>query len=335
MSAWLPEDLRLLNSMRSRFLTGTAGAFDYWNSPKTLELYDATFARRIGWKWDAVLGELALRGWRPKTKRLVDLACGTGIATRRVLEHWKDYFSEVTLVDRSPLARQDASLRVSSTFPACSVRQDSNWEKHVEGAVVLLSHVLTEISDTVVGEWVAGLKKAEAVIWVESATHETSRRLGTLVRDRLIGMGGWRVVAPCTHSKECPMRGEKRESDWCHHFAQVPSEVHQDAAVQEWGRELGVDLRVLPYQFLVLENTGNQEVKKLEEGSRVIGRARMLKGHHRVLMCSAEGVEEKVVQKRDVPELYRDLKREEGVPLYRLDCEGARVRQASRLFEEK
>src|SRR5687767_12126966 len=77
----LPE-LAALRRIRERFLHGTAGDADYWRVPADVALYDSTFAERIGWKWDAVLGELRLRGWRPRSRRVLDWGCGSGIAHR-------------------------------------------------------------------------------------------------------------------------------------------------------------------------------------------------------------------------------------------------------------
>jgi len=39
-------------------------------------------------------------------------------------------------------------------------------------------------------------------------------------------------------------------------FCAVPSEAHQDSGLGEISKELGVDMRVLPYSFLVMQNGG-------------------------------------------------------------------------------
>ncbi len=72
MVQFTPDELSILRELRERFLAGTAGAADYWQSPEHLELYDSTYAERIGWKWDAVLDELDLRGWQPQSTRVLD-----------------------------------------------------------------------------------------------------------------------------------------------------------------------------------------------------------------------------------------------------------------------
>mgnify|MGYP006299798951 CR=1 FL=1 len=101
MSAWSASELRILTRLREGFLSGSAGVADYWQGREELALYHRTFAQRIGWKWDAVLGELHLRAWRPKTRHLVDWGCGSGVAACRVLREWEGGFERVTLVDLS------------------------------------------------------------------------------------------------------------------------------------------------------------------------------------------------------------------------------------------
>ena len=81
-------DWNALERLRKAFLGGTAGAIDYWQSENDLASYDATFAQRIGWKWDYVLHELTRRGWSPARGELLDWGCGSGIASRAFLDHF-------------------------------------------------------------------------------------------------------------------------------------------------------------------------------------------------------------------------------------------------------
>ncbi|MEY2599833.1 MAG: hypothetical protein RLZZ142_2092, partial [Verrucomicrobiota bacterium] len=67
--------------------------------------------------------------------------------------------------------------------------------------------------------------------------------------------------------------------------------------------------------------------------ARVIGRARELKGHLRVLSCERSGLHDRVLQKRDVPGVFKALRKEQGVPLYRWDLREERIVGGERLFE--
>ncbi|MCA8957882.1 MAG: hypothetical protein KDC87_17535, partial [Planctomycetes bacterium] len=91
------EDLEVdrLRAIRQRFLDAGESAHgigDYWASDLDLLHYDAVFAERIGWKWDAVLDEIDARGGLAVTEArsatLLDWGCGTGIASRRFVERF-------------------------------------------------------------------------------------------------------------------------------------------------------------------------------------------------------------------------------------------------------
>lgn len=330
MSALGREEIRRLKRLRDSFLAGTAGDADYWQDERDLELYSATFGRRIGWKWDAVIGELLLRRWVPGVTQLVDLGCGTGACVMRVLDQWPNQFERVTLMDRSALARNYAASLVRASHPGLEVRTVSPREVECSGALVLASHVVSELSGAALSEWVNRLGTAAAVIWVESATHDVARRLVAGVRESLLEAGGWRVVAPCTHSLACPMLSESAERHWCHHFARVPSEAHQDAVLAGVAKELGLDLRVLPYSFMVMDK--GQAPQQEAGDARVIGRALEYKAFLKVLSCQPDGLHEWTLSKRHVTAVFRELRKEEGVPLYRWKVEGERIVEGARLF---
>src|SRR5688572_769513 len=96
-------DWRTLDELRAAYLDGSAGAADYWKTESLLAGYDATFARRIAWKWHWVLAELDRRGWTPPPGTVVDFGCGTGVAAREVLGKYEG-FTDVALHDRSARA---------------------------------------------------------------------------------------------------------------------------------------------------------------------------------------------------------------------------------------
>ena len=332
MSHWTKDEIKTLNLMRERFLAGNAGAADYWNSDADLVLYERTFAQRIGWKWDAVLSELTLRGWSPPAVKLVDWACGSGIAGRRTLEHWPEAFASVTVTDRSYKARNFAVSRLREKRGDLVVEAGAPEQVDCEGALVLVSHLLTELSEGELRGVLERLNAAAAVIWVESATRDNARRLMSAVRDPLVAGGDWRAVAPCTHSGSCPLQQVEHERHWCHHFARVPSEVHQEEGWRDFSERVGVDLRVLPYTFVVLERgtAGSRAVEGEDGLSRVLGTAREFKGFLKVLSCAKEGVTDWTLQKRDAPETFKALRKWGELPLYRFETQGDRVVKAER-----
>ena len=203
-------DWKALERLRAAFIDGSAGQADYWRSESDLETYDQTFAQRIGWKWDYVLGEAKRRGWLPPVGDILDWGCGTGIASRKFLEHFTGV-CRLYLCDRSPLAMKFAARHLHEV----DVWQESVPPRAVD--VLLISHALTEQPEPF-----ALPCEAKVVILVEPGTHEVSRRLITL-RERL--RGEFNVVAPCTHQAMCGMLAPGNERHWCHHFAPSPTEV--------------------------------------------------------------------------------------------------------------
>jgi SAM-dependent methyltransferase len=290
-------DRAALERLRAVFLNGTGAERDYWQSEADLAAYDATFAQRIGWKWDHVLGELERRGWQPPPGPVLDWGCGSGVAARAWLDRWgRERVSEVWFCDRSPLAVRFAASRAREKYPGLAVAEGV---PDAPGAV-LLSHVLTEL-DAAATEAVLGVaSRAVAVVWVEPGTYEASWRLIRL-RERL--RGGFHVVAPCTHGAGCGLLAPGLEAHWCHHFAAPPPAVFTDPFWGRFARWIGVDLRSLPVSYLVLDR---RPPPPLPVGTvRVIGRPRVYKAHAAALACDAAGVAEVALHQRDLPAVFR------------------------------
>ncbi|MCS7048921.1 MAG: small ribosomal subunit Rsm22 family protein [Verrucomicrobiae bacterium] len=271
---WEQLDWEVLDRLRAQFLRG--GKADYWRSRTDLEQYDQTFGQRIAWKWAAVLAELARLGWRPPGETVLDWGCGSGVAGRCV----RDFFGLRTLWvhDRSPLAVRYA----------CEAGRAEPWRGQPPGLLVL-SHVLNEIEPRDVYDVI---RQAEAVIWVEPGTHQESRAL-IAQRER------WRdeffVVAPCSHRERCGLLARGQERHWCHFFAEPPAGVMADANWVRFAKRAGIDLRALPYSYLVLDRRPVGGAT----GARVIGRPRLYKGFAKVLLCDVTGVRDEPVARRD------------------------------------
>jgi len=316
-------DWPALERLRAAFLAGTAGQTDYWQSEGDLASYDATFAQRIGWKWDYVLAELERRGWTPPGGLLVDWGCGSGIAHRAFL----DWFgvaaaSEVRLWDRSPCAVQFAARRATIKYPGLKVVPGTGapGAETLVGTTLLISHVLTELSPEQLAALEASLVGATTVLWVEPGTYEVSLTLIAL-RERLRRQ--FNVVAPCLHGERCGILAPENERHWCHHFASPPPGVFTDP---DWGRFshlMNVDLRDLPVSFLVLDR---RTAPALPPGAvRVIGRPRLYKPHALLLGCDAGGVAEKRLTRRAQPDQWRAIKRDEWEPLQVWQCDGDEI----------
>jgi ribosomal protein RSM22 (predicted rRNA methylase) len=241
-----------------------------------------------------------------------------------VLAAWHG-FESLTLTDVSSHAMRFAEARARENFPTVRVQAKANAADAVADSLLLVSHVLNETDDSAARHLVAAARRASEIIWLEAGTHADSRRLIS-VREEL--RGDFDIIAPCTHAARCGMLAPENAAHWCHHFATVPSEASRDARWAQFGRELGIDMRSLPYSFLVLVRRGAHAEK--ESGfSRIIGRPRDEKGHFNVLSCSETGVEELMAQKRDVPELSKQLRKGRAEPVQRWTRDGRRITGAA------
>lgn len=357
MIDWEKLDWSALDRLREGFLSGSAAEGPYWTSLKDLEHYNLTFGERIGWKWDAVLRELRLRGWAPTARafpfageqssafasvsdsgagalplRILDWGCGSGIAGRRVIDAFgANRFGELWVWDHSPLAREFAQGAARERYPGLRV---SEWRRGEVPDLLVLSHIVNELPPATLEEVIALAKQAGAVLWVEPGTHAVSHQL-TQVREELREVA--RIIAPCTHQAACGLLTAANAQHWCHHFADPPPALYSDSNWVKFGQRAGIDLRSLPYSFLVTDRTAAaapNDTPGAPQPARIIGDARHFKGYAKLLSCDASGVNELMLQKRDDPVLFKALKRPAGVPIYRWTRERDRISKAEPLYRE-
>ncbi|MDR2675714.1 MAG: small ribosomal subunit Rsm22 family protein [Opitutaceae bacterium] len=355
-------DWHALDRLRDGFIGGAAARGPYWRTPADLAGYDATYGERIGWKWDHVLAELRLRRWTPRARTLVDWGCGSGIAGRRVIGALGiGHFDTLTVWDHSPLAREFAAGAARRAFPTLNVAAAAAPEKSIAAPFTLVvSHVINELSPPARDSLLALARRAAAILWVEPGTHADSRAL-VAVREAL--RAGFRVIAPCPHQAACGLLAPGAGRHWCHFFAPPPAGIYADSGWVKFGRRAGIDLRSLPYSFLVLEKntaaagdgggTGDASeppppaassspaglvpppaLLPLAPGSsRIIGRPRLHKAHATLCNCDESGVAELTLPRRADPGFFKTLGREPPhPPLHRWQREGDRITAVGQPF---
>ena len=329
---WETLDWEVLDRLRETFLTDAKSAGPYWQTMTDLETYDLTYGERIGWKWDAVLRELRLRGWSPPTGgTLLDWGCGSGVPGRRVVDFFgAENFSRLLVHDHSELALNFATHRATETFPGLSVERAAGRDLRGDAPidVLVVSHVVNELDEAGRADFAALVARAATVLWVEPGTSEVSRELVGW-REKL--GADFRVVAPCTHQSACGLLAPTNERHWCHHFASPPSEIFANSDWVRFGQRAGIDLRSLPYSFLVLDR--RVDVEPLPTGvSRILGEPRHYKGYAKLYNCSASGVEELTLQQRVDKALFKTLKRARGPLLYSWARKGDQIIGATPAF---
>lgn len=292
------KNLPALRALRERYLAASDSLReDYWNGRSLIEAYDETLGTRIGWKWESVLAELKGRGWTPPPGvEWIDWGCGTGQASRRFFSAFPEAVPEkLWLHDRST-----AAARFAQENSFANLTTEIGLPSTYENRWVLLSHVLSELSERTEAELSQSLSRAAGVIWIEPGTPAMSHQL-IAIRERL--RDRFSIVAPCPHVGRCGLAGSP--SDWCHFFAEVPSEAHQSARWRAIADTLGFDLRALPVSFLVLDR---RPLEKERERGRLLGRPRVYKGYATALICRVGGVVEEKFLKRDKEGPFRSVK---------------------------
>lgn len=331
-------DWRRLERMRDSFLRverdgGTPVVRTHWSDERDLALYDATFGRRIAWKWEAVLVELQDRGWRPPRGAVCDWGAGTAVAARALLAHCSEVVAELRLHDRSLRSMEHARELLRLEHPDLRVVLEPSTPREAP-ALLLVSHVLNELPAHDLEGLIEIARRSRQVLWVEPGERQAARAL-SLVRERL--RGEMRALAPCPHGERCGALA--RETDWCHFFARPPAEVFQDRGWGKFARRLGIDLRSVSYSWLLLAREEAGERAGPAELARIIGRARSSKFESSFRACDSAGLHELRLRRRDDPTLHRALASGSTPgPILHIEREGERVlsvRSAELRLEER
>lgn len=168
----------------------------------------------------------------PEIQSVTDLGGGTGAAAWAAGDHWPD--ARITVLDQVGEALQlGRQLRTAEPGSVDFTR----WQvgSPVPAAdLVTVSYVLSELEsagqDGLVRAAIGAAKRAVAII--EPGTPSGHQRI--LSARRVLLDAGWKVVAPCPHQADCPVR----QPDWCHFSARVErSSVHRQLKGGELGHE--------------------------------------------------------------------------------------------------
>ena len=131
----------------------------------------------------------------------------------------------------------------------------------------------------------AGIKPPGILIIVEPALRAPGLRL-LEVHDALLGSRGWKILAPCTHQKTCPLLREKGRP-WCHfHFAWKAGET-----IEKIAAPLGLDCEKGSLSYLVAERTGPEAAKPSgrADRARVIGDPMRVSGAGKGIYVCCDG----------------------------------------------
>ena len=220
-----------------------------------------------------------------QVKTLLDIGAGPGTGALAALEVFPDLsgLEGVTLIEKNPEMIQNLEATI--------IQEDALRARFPKVDLALFGYSYGEMEDRALLEkaWEA----ARVVVIVEPGTprgYETIMR----ARDILIELGGVMLV-PCPHRRECPLRGT---GDWCHFSVRLQrSKEHR--ALKEG--TLGWEDEKFSYVAFT------KEVVE-EGGARILRHPLKHKGHTVFELCTEEGLEKRVVSKKQGP-LYKEAKK--------------------------
>ena len=140
-----------------------------------------------------------------------------------------------------------------------------------QGSMLLASYVLTELS-----RWPQEWDRFDAIAVIEPATQHDARRLQS-EREPLIEKG-FRIWAPCTHEKACPMLLQSKK-DWCH------DRIHfdQPAWFSAIEKHLPIKNKTLTASYLLAKRSAPP--LQLQGLARLVGDRLEEKGKFRQALC--------------------------------------------------
>ena len=243
-----------------------------------------------------------------QVRSLLDLGAGPG----SVLWMAKEIFPEI---EEATLIEQDSELiRLGKKLLSNSQKTapfDVKWRAGDLSSeldldchdLVSLSYVIGELDTDSQKKIIqkAWEKTSKILLIVEPGTPDGFERI-MQARDLLISEGAY-ILAPCPHSKACPMRGTDK---WCHFKERLQrGKIHRSL------KQASLSYEDENFSYLVV----SRQNYPLNE-DRVVGHPQKKSGHLRLELCTENGLLQKTVSKRH-KELYRLSKKlswGEGVP---------------------
>lgn len=225
-----------------------------------------------------VLQEVKERVKIPITS-LLDLGAGPGTGALAAKELFPE-LDQVTLIEKNrEMIAQGKKIFEGGKWVQSNLIE-AEWESV---ALALFSYSLGELEES---SWASILRKAwqsaKVVVVIESGTPRGFRRI-LQARELLIEEKG-KVVAPCPHSRACPMK----EGEWCH-FAERLSRSKEHKSAKEG--ELGWEDEKFSYVVVTKEEASLTKARLLRSPQK-------RSGHVAVKICTDRGIEEQIVSRK-------------------------------------
>ncbi len=218
---------------------------------------------------------------------VLDIGAGTGACCWAAAEIFPD-IEKITCLEREKaMLSFGEKLMNEGDFPV-----ECNWISHdithpfsYKADLVTASYVMNELTPEKRKKLTEKLWNAteKLLIIVEPGTPTGFENIKA-IRNQLIACGA-SIIAPCPHSGECPLP----EDDWCHFTARVSrTKLHK----QLKGGDVPYEDEKYTY-IAVSRNEGQAH------GARVLRHPKIESGKITLKLCTANGVTERIVTKKE------------------------------------
>ena len=235
----------------------------------------------------------SLRKYAQEINSVLDVGAGTGAATWAVTNLINP--QQIKCLEREKEMRKIGSQLMKDHINAQWKEFDLIQDEIQENAdLVITSYVINELTE-------ADREKAITKMWnatkgifviVEPGTPEGFSHI--LQARKILLEKGANIVAPCTHSDECPIS----KDDWCSFYTRVArTKIQKQAKKGELGYE---DEKFSYIAFSKIPINGNDAV--------ILRHPQINSGYVKVKLCTQNGIEEKTYTKKD-KELYKRVKK--------------------------
>lgn len=232
---------------------------------------------------------------------VLDVGAGTGAATWALREMLEGNVSFTCL------EREEAMICLGSALMAeDEALSEVHWVRHDLAAtpvthradLVIASYALNELSEEKRAEVLRNLWDCaeKLLVIVEPGTPVGFAQLRA-AREKLIGWGGY-VAAPCVHQEKCPLP----EDDWCQFTARVArSRLHKLLK----GGDVPYEDEKFSYLAVAKDMASPAECRILRHPQKESGRITLR-------LCTAEGIQDKAVTKKQGELFKRARKADSG-----------------------
>jgi len=214
-----------------------------------------------------------------KVHRFLDMGAGPGTGLLAAQEIFPD-IEKAILVEKNPHMIAKGKEVVKAEW----IMEDFRNVKPLYTDLVLFSYSLGEVEskkrrDLLERAWGAG----KTLVLIEPGT-PIGFEVILEARNHLIDWGG-KIIAPCPHTKACPMAGK----DWCHFSVRLErSKEHKQAK----GAALGWEDEKFSYVAFSKENT-------IPCLGRIVRNPLKRSGHILLKICGQNGLEEKTISRKE------------------------------------